>query len=69
MDFDSQENAERTSAFVVLIYLLRPLDPSRWPYLAFEDASVARSQNFSNVVVKCLIKLTKVRIFMIDFVY
>ena len=69
MDFDSQENAERTSAYVVLIYLLRPLDPSRWPSPAFEDASIVRSQKFSNLVVKCLIKLTKLRIIMIDFVY
>eukprot|EP01018_Ginkgo_biloba_P025074 Gb_07660 [translate_table: standard] len=54
------ENAERTSAFVVLIYLLRPLDPSRWHSPASEDMSVARSQKFSDLVVKCLIKLTKV---------
>ena len=69
MDFDSQENAERTSACVVLIYLLRPFAPSRWPSPASEDASVARSQKFSDLVVKFLIKLTKVRIIMIDFVY
>ena len=69
MAFDSQENAERTSGCVVLIYLLRPLDPSRWPSPASEDASVARSHKFSDLVVKCLIKLTKVRIFMINFVY
>lgn len=54
------ENAERTSAFAVLIYLLRPLDPSRWPSPASEDVFVARSQKFSDLVVKCLIKLTKV---------
>ena len=69
MDFDSQENAVRTSTFVVLIYLLSPLDPSRWPSPAFEDASVARNHKFYDPVVKCLIKLTKLRIIMIDFVY
>ena len=69
MDFDSQENAKRTSAFVVLIYLLRPLDLSKGPSPASEDASVDRSHKFSYLVVKCIIKLTKVRIFMIDFVY
>nr|GEY41591.1 hypothetical protein [Tanacetum cinerariifolium] len=50
MDEGSQlikDNAERTSSFVVLISLLKPLDPSRWPSPP------------SNLVVKCLIKLTK----------
>ena len=69
MDFDSQENVEKTSDFVALIYLLRTLHPSRWPSPASEDALVSRSQNFYDLVVKFLIKLTKVRIFMIDFVY
>eukprot|EP01018_Ginkgo_biloba_P037454 Gb_11679 [translate_table: standard] len=54
------ENAERTSAFVVLIHLLRPLDPSKWPSPASVDANAARSHKFSDLVVKCLIKLTKV---------
>ena len=69
MDFDSQENVERTSACVVLIHLLRPLDSSMWPSPESEDDSVARNQKFSNLVVKCLIKLTKLRIIIIDFVY
>ncbi|XP_020521683.1 protein MOR1 isoform X2 [Amborella trichopoda] len=54
------DNAERTSSFVVLINLLRPLDPSRWPLLASGETFSARSQKFSDLVVKCLIKLTKV---------
>ncbi|XP_057847026.2 protein MOR1 isoform X2 [Cryptomeria japonica] len=54
------ENADRTSAFVVLIYLLKPLEPSRWPSPASEEVSILRHQKFSDLVVKCLIKLTKV---------
>lgn len=54
------ENAARTSAFVVLIRLLQPLDPSRWPSPASRDADAMRSHKFSDLVVKCLIKLTKV---------
>ncbi|KAF6163136.1 hypothetical protein GIB67_025000 [Kingdonia uniflora] len=54
------DNAERTSSFVVLINLLRPLDPSRWPSPASTDPSEDRNQKFSDLVVKCLIKLTKV---------
>ncbi|XP_073114484.1 protein MOR1 isoform X2 [Elaeis guineensis] len=54
------DNAERTSSFVVLINLLRPLDPSRWPFPAPSEAFVTRNQKFSDLVVKCLIKLTKV---------
>ncbi|XP_038980798.1 protein MOR1-like isoform X4 [Phoenix dactylifera] len=54
------DNAERTSSFVVLINLLRPLDPSRWPSPAPSEAFVSRNQKFSDLVVKCLIKLTKV---------
>ncbi|XP_024517263.1 protein MOR1 [Selaginella moellendorffii] len=53
------ENAGRTSAFVVLIRLLRPLE-SRWPGVASEEAAATRGQKFSDLVVKCLIKLTKV---------
>ncbi|XP_074572008.1 protein MOR1-like isoform X1 [Curcuma longa] len=54
------DNAERTSSFVVLINLLRPLDPSRWPSPASSEALIIRNQKFSDLVVKCLIKLTKV---------
>jgi hypothetical protein len=55
-----QDNADRTSSFVVLINLLRPLDPSRWPSLAANESFATRNQKFSDLVVKCLIKLTKV---------
>ncbi|XWS11460.1 hypothetical protein CRYUN_Cryun37aG0000100 [Craigia yunnanensis] len=54
------DNADRTSSFVVLINLLRPLDPSRWPSPAANETFAARNQKFSDLVVKCLIKLTKV---------
>ncbi|XP_038725142.1 protein MOR1-like isoform X2 [Tripterygium wilfordii] len=54
------DNADRTSSFAVLINLLRPLDPSRWPSPASNETLVARNQKFSDLVVKCLIKLTKV---------
>ncbi|KAJ7970482.1 protein MOR1 [Quillaja saponaria] len=54
------DNADRTSSFVVLINLLRPLDPSRWPSPASNESFAARNQKFSDLVVKCLIKLTKV---------
>ncbi|XP_020588721.1 protein MOR1 isoform X3 [Phalaenopsis equestris] len=54
------DNAERTSSFVVLISLLRPLDPSRWPSPASTETLASRNQKFSDLVVKCLIKLTKV---------
>ncbi|XP_047310498.1 protein MOR1 [Impatiens glandulifera] len=54
------DNAERTSSFVVLIKLLCPLDPSRWPSPASNEAFATRNQKFSDLVVKCLIKLTKV---------
>uniref|UniRef100_A0A1J3JK11 Protein MOR1 n=1 Tax=Noccaea caerulescens TaxID=107243 RepID=A0A1J3JK11_NOCCA len=53
------DNADRTSSFVVLISLLRPLDPSRWPSPATAEVYVVRNQKFSDLVVKCLIKLTK----------
>lgn len=55
-----QDNAERTASFVVLINLLRPLDASRWPSPASNENFAARNQKFSDLVVKCLIKLTKV---------
>ncbi|KAL4204165.1 hypothetical protein AMTRI_Chr01g108380 [Amborella trichopoda] len=54
------DNAERTSSFVALINLLWPLDPSIWPLLAFGETFAARSQKFCDLVVKCLINLTKV---------
>ncbi|XP_054776764.1 protein MOR1 [Prosopis cineraria] len=54
------DNADRTSSFVVLINLLRPLDPSRWPSPASVESFATRNQKFSDLVVKCLIKLTKV---------
>lgn len=55
-----QDNAERTSSFVVLINLLRPLDPSRWPSSETQESLADRNTKFSDLVVKCLIKLTKV---------
>ncbi|ONM36956.1 Protein MOR1 [Zea mays] len=55
-----QDNAERTSSFVVLINLLRPLDPSRWPSPTPMESLAVKNQKFSDLVVKCLIKLTKV---------
>ncbi|KAG4397746.1 hypothetical protein GLYMA_10G207500v4 [Glycine max] len=55
-----QDNADRTSSFVVLINLLRPLDSSRWPSPASNESLASRNQKFSDLVVKCLIKLTKV---------
>ncbi|KAB5521789.1 hypothetical protein DKX38_026108 [Salix brachista] len=54
------DNADRTSSFVVLINLLRPLDPTRWPSPASAETFSIRNQKFSDLVVKCLIKLTKV---------
>ncbi|XP_022036003.1 protein MOR1 [Helianthus annuus] len=54
------DNAERTSSFVVLINLLKPLDPSRWPYPPSNESFASRNMKFSDLVVKCLIKLTKV---------
>ncbi|KNA20108.1 hypothetical protein SOVF_055370 [Spinacia oleracea] len=54
------DNADRTSSFVVLIRLLSPLSPSRWPAPALNEALNVRNQKFSDLVVKCLIKLTKV---------
>ena len=59
--FHQQDNAERTSSFVVLINLLRPLDPSRWPSPTPTESLAVKNQKFSDLVVKCLIKLTKVR--------
>ncbi|GKD08312.1 protein MOR1, partial [Tanacetum coccineum] len=53
------DNAECTSSFVVLISLLIPLDPSRWPSPPSNESFATRNRKFSNLVVKCLIKLTK----------
>jgi cytoskeleton-associated protein 5 len=41
------DNADRTSSFVVLINLLRPLDPSRWPSRAPNEsqAKVVKGRN------------------------
>ncbi|XP_044479416.1 protein MOR1-like [Mangifera indica] len=66
------DNADRTSSFVVLINLLRTLDPSRWPSAATNESFAARYQRFSDLVVKCLIKLTKlshapVQCFRLDY--
>ncbi|CAO2823819.1 unnamed protein product [Amaranthus hypochondriacus] len=54
------DNADRTLSFAVLINLLRPLEPSRWPAYSSDEAVTVRNQKFSDLVVKCLIKLTKV---------
>ncbi|KAJ1403126.1 TOG domain [Sesbania bispinosa] len=60
------DNADRTSSFVVLINLLRPLDPSRWPSPASNESFASRNQKFSDLVVKCLIKLTKLLVCVYD---
>ncbi|XP_074272176.1 protein MOR1-like isoform X2 [Silene latifolia] len=54
------DHADRTSSFVVLLNLLPPLDSSRWPAPSSNEAIAVRNQKFSDLVVKCLIKLTKV---------
>jgi cytoskeleton-associated protein 5 len=53
------ENADRTSAFIVLIYLLRPMGSSKFTGRQ-QGTAVIRNQKFLDLVVKCLIKLTKV---------
>ncbi|GBG84830.1 hypothetical protein CBR_g39205 [Chara braunii] len=58
------ENANRTSSFVVLIGLLRPykreVGPPALTALNPEDTTPgSRMQRFSDLVVKCLIRLTK----------
>ncbi|KAG0567085.1 hypothetical protein KC19_7G108600 [Ceratodon purpureus] len=53
------ENADRTSAFIVLIYLLRPVGSSKFAGRQ-QGTTVVRNQKFLDLVVKCLIKLTKV---------
>ncbi|XP_057949966.1 protein MOR1 isoform X2 [Malania oleifera] len=54
------ENAERTSSFVVLINLFRPLDPSRWPSPATNENLAVRNYKFSELIFRCLAKITKV---------
>ncbi|KAH9795885.1 protein MOR1 [Citrus sinensis] len=49
------DNADRTSSFVVLINLLRPLDPSRWPSPASNESFAARNQRFSDLVLQSTI--------------
>ncbi|PON60374.1 Coatomer beta subunit [Parasponia andersonii] len=50
------DNADRTSSFVVLINLLRPLDPSRWPSSpASNETFAARNQKFSDLVLQSTI--------------
>ncbi|KAG0602469.1 hypothetical protein M758_10G016500 [Ceratodon purpureus] len=53
------ENADRTSAFIVLIYLLRPVGSSKFAARQ-QGSTVIKNQKFLDLVVKCLIKLTKV---------
>jgi hypothetical protein len=53
------ENADRTSAFIVLIYLLWPVGSSRFAGPAKHGAVNVRNLKFLDLVVKCLIKLTK----------
>lgn len=67
--FNVQDNADRTSSFVVLIKLLRPLDPSRWPAPSSNETFAVRNQKFSDLVVKCLIKLTKVNCYLSSFFF
>ncbi|URD81254.1 CLASP N terminal [Musa troglodytarum] len=43
------DNAERTSSFVVLINLLKPLDSSRWPSPVSSEALITRNQKFSDL--------------------
>ncbi|GJT25758.1 hypothetical protein Tco_0895695 [Tanacetum coccineum] len=44
------DNAERTSSFVVLISLLIPLHPSRWPSPTSNESFATRNMKFSNLV-------------------
>jgi hypothetical protein len=54
------ENADWTSAFIVLIYLLQPVGSSRFAGLVKHGTVDIRNQMFLDLVVRCLIKLTKV---------
>ncbi|CAA7020371.1 unnamed protein product [Microthlaspi erraticum] len=49
------DNADRTSSFVVLISLLRPLDPSRWPSPATAEVYAVRNQKFSDLLLQSTI--------------
>eukprot|EP00898_Chlorokybus_atmophyticus_P007131 jgi/Chlat1/7419/Chrsp6S09189 len=57
------ENVDRTNAFTVLLRLLQPYNtaegPSPLPSMSQADARGLRGTRFSDLVVKCLIKLTK----------
>lgn len=55
-----QENAEQTALFLVLINLLHPLDPSRWLSPTSNESIATRKEKFSDLVIKCLFRLTKV---------
>ncbi|XP_058196749.1 protein MOR1-like isoform X2 [Rhododendron vialii] len=54
------ENAEQTALFLVLINLLHPLDPSRWLSPTSNECIATRKEKFSDLVIKCLFRLTKV---------
>ncbi|KAF7115927.1 hypothetical protein RHSIM_RhsimUnG0043500 [Rhododendron simsii] len=54
------ENAEQTALFLVLINLLHPLDPSRWLSATSNESIATRKEKFSDLVIKCLFRLTKV---------
>ncbi|KAL4563181.1 hypothetical protein LXL04_027217 [Taraxacum kok-saghyz] len=56
------DNAERTTLFVVLIGLLKPLDDldsSKWPSSPSNESCTTRNLKFYELITKCLIKLTK----------
>ncbi|GAQ86856.1 Armadillo repeat superfamily protein [Klebsormidium nitens] len=53
------ENTERTSSFVILISLLRPSGVADLPSARQQDVIADRGPRFTDLVVKCLIKLTK----------
>lgn len=54
-----QENTERTSSFVILISLLRPSGVADLPSARQQAVIRERGPRFTDLVVKCLIKLTK----------
>lgn len=54
-----QENTDRTSSFVILISLLRPNGVSDLPSARQQQVIRERGPRFTDLVVKCLIKLTK----------
>uniref|UniRef100_A0A7I4EI92 AMP-dependent synthetase/ligase domain-containing protein n=2 Tax=Physcomitrium patens TaxID=3218 RepID=A0A7I4EI92_PHYPA len=53
------ENADRTSAFIVLIYLRRPLGLSKFAARQQQGITNVRKQKFLDLLVKCLIKLPR----------